>query len=67
MLLVTLLPPFQLEVNKKREVELQKLRKNMDEAHQQHEQAMAQARQKFNTQLSEAEEEMDQVKKAKAR
>ena len=56
-----------MEVNKKREQEIGKLRKDMEEANQIAEQALHSTRQKLNTQLQETQDELDQIKKAKAK
>ncbi len=58
---------LQVEVNKKREQEISKMRKDMESSNQQYEQTLSTTRQKFNAQLQEAQDEMDLVKKAKAK
>lgn len=57
----------QVEVNKKREAENQRLRKEMDEQAATADAAIVSAKQKFHAALAEAQEEMDGVKKAKAK
>ena len=54
-------------MNKKREQEISKLRKDIEDANQQNEQALSSARQKFNLQLQETQDELDVVKKTKAK
>uniref|UniRef100_A0A7M5X456 Myosin heavy chain n=1 Tax=Clytia hemisphaerica TaxID=252671 RepID=A0A7M5X456_9CNID len=57
----------QVEVNKKRESENQRLRKEMDEQAAAADAALASAKQKFNGALAESQDELDGVKKAKAK
>ena len=57
----------QVEANKKREGENQRLRKEMDEQAAAADAALASAKQKFHAALAVAQEEMDGVKKAKAK
>ena len=54
-------------MNKKREQEISKLRKDMEEANQIAEQTLQQTRQKLNAQLQETQDELDQIKKSKAK
>ena len=54
-------------MNKKREQELQKLRRDMEESSIQHEQAMAQLRKKGQDATNELQEQIDQLQKVKAR
>ena len=55
----------QLEVNKKREAELQKLRRDLEESHLQSEAALAAARKKQQDAVNELSEQLDQVQKTK--
>lgn len=55
----------QLELNKKREAELQKLRRDLEEAHVQSEAQMGALKKKHQEALGEMSEQLDQVQKAK--
>lgn len=57
----------QVEANKKRESENQRLRKEMDEQAVAADAALASAKQKFHAAIAESQEEMEGVKKAKAK
>ena len=54
-------------MNKKREQEIGKLRKDMEEANQMAEQTLQATRQKLNAQIQDTQDELDQIKKAKAK
>jgi myosin heavy chain 1/2/3/4/8/13/7B/15 len=56
---------LQIEVNKKREAELQKLRRDLEESHIQSEAALAQARKKQQDAVNELSEQLDQLTKSK--
>lgn len=55
----------QIEVNKKREAELQKLRRDLEESHIQSEAALAAARKKQQDAVNELSEQLDQLQKTK--
>jgi len=55
----------QIEVNKKREAELQKLRRDLDEAHIQSEAQLALVRKKQQEAVTELAEQLDQLQKTK--
>ena len=55
----------QIEVNKKREAELQKLRRDLEEAHIQGEAQVATLRKKQQDAVNELSEQLDQLQKAK--
>jgi predicted nucleic acid-binding Zn-ribbon protein len=55
----------QIEVNKKREAELQKLRRDLEESHIQNEAALAAARKKQQDSVNELSEQLDQLQKTK--
>lgn len=55
----------QIEVNKKREAELQKLRRDLEEAHIQSESQTSALRKKQQDAVNELTEQMDQLQKAK--
>ena len=55
----------QIEVNKKRETELQKLRRDLEEAHIQNEAQMATVRKKQQDAVNELTEQVDQLQKVK--
>lgn len=57
----------QIEVNKKREQEVVRIRKELEEQAAASEAAMATAKQKFNQALTEAQDELENVKKSKAK
>ena len=58
---------FQLEATKKREQECGRLRKEMEELTSANNVAMANAKSKFNDALTEIQDELDNVKKSKAK
>jgi len=55
----------QIEVNKKREAELQKLRRDLEEAHVQNEAQLAAIRKKQQDAVNELTEQVDQLQKVK--
>jgi len=55
----------QIEVNKKREAELQKLRRDLEEAHAQNEAQIATIRKKQQDAVNELTEQVDQLQKVK--
>ena len=55
----------QIEVNKKRETELQKLRRDLEEAHVQNEAQVATIRKKQQDAVNELAEQVDQLQKVK--
>ena len=55
----------QIEVNKKREAELQKLRRDLEETHLQSEAALGAARKKQQDSQNELTEQIDQLQKNK--
>ena len=55
----------QIEVNKKREAELQKLRRDLDDAHIQSEAQLAAVRKKQQDAVNELTEQLDQLQKTK--
>ncbi|XP_050734448.1 myosin heavy chain, muscle-like isoform X2 [Eriocheir sinensis] len=57
----------QIELNKKREAELIKLRRELEETNIQHEAAMASLRRKHNDSVAEISEQVDHLNKMKAR
>jgi len=57
----------QLELNKKRESELGKLRRDLEESNIQHEAALASLRKKHNDAVAEMSEQIDHLNKMKAR
>lgn len=58
---------FQVELNKRREAEMSKLRRDLEEANLQHEQVMSNLRKKHNDVIAEVSEQLDQLNKHKAR
>ncbi|KAH6942300.1 hypothetical protein HPB50_003324 [Hyalomma asiaticum] len=57
----------QVELNKRREAELAKLRRDLEESNLQHEQAMSNLRKKHNDSVAELSEQIDQLNKHKAK
>lgn len=57
----------QIELNKRREAEMAKLRRDLEEANIQHEQAMSNLRKKHNDSVAELSEQLDQLNKNKAK
>ena len=57
----------QIELNKRREAELSKLRRDLEESNIQHEQAMSNLRKKHNDSVAELSEQLDQLNKNKAK
>ncbi|KAG8196052.1 hypothetical protein JTE90_007800 [Oedothorax gibbosus] len=57
----------QVELNKRREAEMSKLRRDLEEANLQHEQVMSSLRKKNNDIVAEISEQLDQLNKHKAR
>lgn len=57
----------QIELNKRREAEMAKLRRDLEEANIQHEQAMSALRKKHNDSVAELSEQLDQLNKNKAK
>ncbi|XP_037042171.1 myosin heavy chain, muscle isoform X14 [Bradysia coprophila] len=57
----------QIELNKKREAELSKLRRDLEEANIQHEGTLANLRKKHNDAVAEMAEQVDQLNKLKAK
>lgn len=57
----------QIELNKKREAELSKLRRDLEEANIQHESSLAILRKKHNDAVAEMGEQIDTLNKLKAR
>lgn len=57
----------QIELNKKREAEMSKLRRDLEEANIQHESTLANLRKKHNDAVSEMGEQIDQLNKLKAK
>lgn len=57
----------QIELNKKREAELSKLRRDLEEANIQHEATLASLRKKHNDAVAEMGEQIDTLNKLKAR
>lgn len=57
----------QIELNKKREAELAKLRRDLEESNIQHEAALASLRKKHNDAVGEMSEQIDHLNKMKAR
>ena len=57
----------QVELNKKREAELAKLRRDLEEANLQHEATLGQLRKKHNDAIAEMSEQVDYLNKMKAR
>ena len=57
----------QIELNKRRETELSKLRRDLEEANLQHEQAMSNLRKKHNDTVAELSEQLDNLNKNKAK
>merc|ERR1711881_480198 len=57
----------QVELNKKREAEVQKLRKDLEEAHIQQEATMMNLRRKHQDAVAEMSEQIDQLSKMKAK
>ena len=54
-------------MSRKREAECARLRKELEDAAIAHDEAMSSAKSKFNGQLSESQDEMEVLKKAKAK
>lgn len=57
----------QIELNKRREAEMAKLRRDLEEANIQHEQAMSNLRKKHNDSVAEMSEQLDILNKTKAK
>lgn len=57
----------QIELNKRREAEMAKLRRDLEEANIQHEQSMSALRKKNNDTIGELSEQLDQLNKNKAK
>merc|ERR1711874_147145 len=57
----------QVELNKKREAEVQKLRKDLEEAHIQQEATMTNLKRKHQDAVAEMSEQIDQLSKMKAK
>lgn len=57
----------QIELNKKREAELSKLRRDLEESNIQHESVLANLRKKHNDAVAEMSEQIDQLNKMKAK
>ncbi|XP_026688218.1 myosin heavy chain, muscle-like [Diaphorina citri] len=57
----------QIELNKKREAEMSKLRRDLEEANIQHESTLANLRKKHNDAVSEMGEQIDQLNKLKTK
>lgn len=57
----------QIELNKKREAELSKLRRDLEESNIQHESILANLRKKHNDAVAEMSEQIDQLNKMKAK
>lgn len=57
----------QVEVNRKREQELAKVRRDLEESHLQHEQAMSQLKKRHQDAVNELADQNDQLQKAKAK
>lgn len=57
----------QIELNKKREAELSKLRRDLEESNIQHESVLASLRKKHNDAVAEMSEQIDQLNKLKAK
>merc|ERR1712062_870769 len=57
----------QVELNKKREAEVGKLRKDLEEAHIQHESTLMNLKKKHQDAVSEMSEQIDQLSKMKAK
>lgn len=57
----------QIELNKRREAEMAKLRRDLEEANIQHEQSMSALRKKNNDSIAELSEQLDQLNKNKAK
>merc|ERR1719376_505290 len=57
----------QVELNKKRENELAKLKRDLEEANMQHESVLMSLRQKHNQAVTEMSEQIDHLNKMKAR
>lgn len=57
----------QIELNKRREAELSKLRRDLEESNLQHEQAMSALRKKHNDGVAELTEQLDNMNKIKAK
>lgn len=57
----------QIELNKRREAEMAKLRRDLEEANIQHEQSMSALRKKNNDSIAELSENLDQLNKNKAK
>ena len=58
---------YQIELNKKREAELQKLRRDLEEQQIQHEQAISAIRKKQNDAVNELSDQVDQLQKVKTK
>ena len=58
---------IQVEVSKKREAECNRLRKEMEELNAANDAAAASTKQKFNAQIAEAQDEIENLKKVKAK
>jgi hypothetical protein len=57
----------QIELNRKRETELAKLKEELDNSSLQHETALATMRQKHNAVIADLAEQIDSLNKAKAK
>lgn len=58
---------LQIDLNKKREAEISKLRRDVEEANVQNEQAISSMRSKHQQALAEVQEELETFKKSKAK
>lgn len=67
ILIVYFYNPSQVEVSRKREAECNRLRNEMEELNATNDAALASAKQKFNAQLAEAEDELENLKKSKSK
>lgn len=57
----------QIELNKKREAELAKLRRDLEEGNMNHENQLASLRKKHNDAVAEMGDQLDQLQKQKAK
>lgn len=57
----------QVDLNKKREAELMKLKRDLEESNMQHDQVIAQSRKKQQDVVNEFSDQLDQLQKAKAK
>jgi len=65
MMMTTMMRNAQIDVNKKREAELQKLRRELEEAKAQSDAQLAAMRKKQQDSVNELTEQLDQMQKAK--